>query len=165
MTIIRAFENESSANRITILGAGPGSSITGATTETALALVTIPAGSMGTQGSLRITALFSYTNSANTKTMRIRFGTGGAAVAHITVAQTATATCTMVRQIINTTATTQISQPVSSLLMGSTSASVYPSSSIDTTVDQFVHITGTLANGAESIQLAYYCVELIPSVS
>ena len=47
---------------------------TGDTNETALATVAIPAGAMGPNGSLRITAVFSHTNSANSKTLRIRLG-------------------------------------------------------------------------------------------
>lgn len=47
---------------------------TGDTIETVLANIAIPAGAMGANGALHITAVFSYTNSANAKTLRIRLG-------------------------------------------------------------------------------------------
>lgn len=42
--------------------------------ETTLATVSVPANSMGPNGSVIVTAVWSYTNSANVKTMRGRFG-------------------------------------------------------------------------------------------
>ena len=36
--------------------------------------ITLPAGAMGPNGVLRITTLWSYTNSANNKTLRVRLG-------------------------------------------------------------------------------------------
>src|SRR5213079_2421852 len=43
-------------------------SVTGTLTETVLATIAIPAGAMGVNGAIRVTALWSYTNSADTKT-------------------------------------------------------------------------------------------------
>lgn len=47
---------------------------TGNTSETTLASIVIPAGAMGPNGRIRITSLWSATNSANAKTMRHKFG-------------------------------------------------------------------------------------------
>src|SRR5688500_6060251 len=47
---------------------------TGNTTETTLATVTVPANAIGANGRLRVTSLWSHTNSANSKTLRVRFG-------------------------------------------------------------------------------------------
>lgn len=50
------------------------SSVTGTTSETNLASVAIPSGMMSANGQLEVFVLWSYTNSANTKAPRMRFG-------------------------------------------------------------------------------------------
>jgi hypothetical protein len=49
-------------------------SITGTLTATTLATVTIPAGQIGPNGQVAVEVLWSYTNSANNKTLTVRFG-------------------------------------------------------------------------------------------
>jgi hypothetical protein len=49
-------------------------SITGTLTATTLATVTIPAGQIGANGQVLVEVLWSYTNSANNKTLTVRFG-------------------------------------------------------------------------------------------
>jgi hypothetical protein len=56
--------------------------LTGSTVETALMTVHIPKGTMGASGRLRITTLWSMTNSANAKTVRVRFGGMSGTVFH-----------------------------------------------------------------------------------
>lgn len=48
--------------------------ITGTASEVQTFTLTIPAGMMGANGVLEIVSFFTYTNSANNKTLRVRFG-------------------------------------------------------------------------------------------
>lgn len=50
------------------------SSVTGTTSETNLASYSLPSGLMSANGQLEVFVLWSYTNSANTKAPRMRFG-------------------------------------------------------------------------------------------
>jgi hypothetical protein len=50
------------------------SSVTGTTTETVLATINIPAGAVGPNGYVRITADWSLTSNADTKNFRMRLG-------------------------------------------------------------------------------------------
>lgn len=134
--------------------------VTGTASETALASVTIPAGAMGANGSLRITALFSYTNSVNNKTVRVRFGNGlsGTTFAQSTLTTTAATRLTLTIQNRNSAAS-QIGGLVNGSLGGTASASV--TGTIDTTASQTLTISGQLANTGETITLESYVVELL----
>ncbi|HET8708123.1 MAG TPA: hypothetical protein VFM46_17590, partial [Pseudomonadales bacterium] len=70
--------------------------VTNTLTETTLATVTIPAGLMGSNGQLRITALWSNNNSGNNKTPRVRFG-GTAFYQQTVTNQLANSTLTIIR--------------------------------------------------------------------
>lgn len=50
------------------------SSVTGTTTKTVLASVSIPAGTLGANGALRITPIWSATNNADAKTVGVQIG-------------------------------------------------------------------------------------------
>jgi hypothetical protein len=133
------------------------SSVTGTTTETILATITLPANAMGSNGVVRITTLFSYTNSANTKTPRIKFGGatyGGSSV-------TTTTNVRDQRQIANRNATN--SQIGNSAVLGSfaASSSAIVTSAVDTTAAVTILLTGQLTNTSETITLEYFLVELI----
>lgn len=59
--------------------------VTGTTSEVQAFTLTIPAGMMGANGVLEIVPFFTYTNSANNKTLRVRFGgTGGTVFSTVT---------------------------------------------------------------------------------
>lgn len=59
--------------------------VTGTTSEVQTFTLTIPAGMMGANGVLEIVPFFTYTNSANNKTLRVRFGgTGGTVFSTVT---------------------------------------------------------------------------------
>lgn len=145
-----------------ILGiGGAASSITGTTTETALGTVTVPAGSMGANGALRITTLWSYTNSANNKTIRVRLG-GLSGTPFTSLVPTTTAGQRIQTQIHNRNATnSQVSWPAANATTWGTHTSTATTGAIDTTAAQDVAITGQLSNTGETITLEYYLVELI----
>ena len=131
--------------------------LTGTTAETTLATVAIPP--MGTNDSVRVTALFTFTSSTNLKTM---FGKLNAA----TFAQNSTTTSghTAARvqwQVTNRNNTaSQLGTPYG---MGFTAgAAVSPlNTAVETSGDNTLLIRGQLASGAETLTLEGYTIELI----
>lgn len=143
-----------------VIGAsGVASPVTGTASETALASIIIPAGAMGANGILRITALFSYSNSANNKTLRFRFGNGLSGTAFFTSVLTTTAATRATMTIQNrNSASSQIGGLTNGFLGGTSTANV--TGTIDTTAQQTLSISGQLANTGETITLESYIAEL-----
>jgi len=136
------------------------SSVTGTLTETALATVTVPASSLGANGRIRIFALFSFTNSANSKIMRIRFG-GIAGDIFLTNTQTTNATLFCTKEFANRNATnSQVAFAQGQPGFAATTAAVTTGTQ-DTTVSKDVVISGLLANTGETITLESYTVEML----
>ena len=148
----------------TLLGASAvAASITGTLTETTLATVTVPGGAMGLNGGLHIYTTWSMTNSANTKTQRVRLG-GAAGTIYAGVALTTATTLHDFRRIRNRNS---LASQVGSLnaAAGSTFSSsgvAVVTSTIDTSVSQDVAITAQLGNTGETITLESYEVWLVP---
>ena len=143
-----------------LAASGASASHTGDTNETALATVTVPAGAMGANGALRITALWSYTNSANTKIFRCRFGNGLSGTAFINTTATTTAASRLFTTIQNRNATnSQIAGSAGGNFTATTTANV--TGTIDTTASQSVTLSGLLASSGETITLESYVVELL----
>jgi hypothetical protein len=133
---------------------------TGDTTETTLATITIPGGSMGPNGSVRVTTLWSCTNSANTKTLRGKFG----GTVYLTRAETATANIRHQFQVQNRgSAASQVGATGNLSTGWGISTSPLVTSSVDTAADQVITLTAQLAVGTETITLEAYLVELVPS--
>lgn len=132
------------------------SSITGTTSETTLASITIPGGIMGSNGVVRVTAHYSTTNNANAKNLFVRFG---GSVAFVNTAATSV-TYVVRNEIRNRNAlNSQVSNQISS---GATTLAA-AILSINTAVDQILTITGQLANTGDTITLEGYSVEVLPS--
>jgi hypothetical protein len=113
---------------------------------------------MGPNGSLLITTLWSYTNSANNKTLRINFG-GTAYLSNVATTTVAVQTLVMIRN-----------RGVTNLQVGFTNATfsaigtttgTLTTSSVDTTSAQSLTITGQKASAGETLTLESYLVELI----
>lgn len=135
-------------------------SVTGTASETTLATITIPARSMGESGTLFITTVWSYTNSANAKSCRVRFS-GASGTQFLAVSPTTTASMRAQCQIGNRASTSsQVGGPSGATAFGVVAASPI-TSSVDTTVDTTVVITGQLANTGETLTLEAYTVELL----
>ena len=128
---------------------------TGNTSETTLASIVIPAGAMGPNGRVRITSLWSATNSANNKTMRHKFG-GTNYFAQNMVAHQSWRHET---EILNRNAVNnQIGN--TNNVFGS-QAGAPNSSAVDTSAAVTVLLTGQLANAAETVTLESYRVEVL----
>jgi hypothetical protein len=138
-------------------------SVTGTTNETALATVTIPAGAMGLNGGVEIRTVWSVTNSANSKTPRIRLG-GTSGTQFMAAVFTTTATISDIRSIRNrNSASSQVGSIGASAAssIGSSTVAVV-TGSVDTSAAQDLVISGTLANSGETITLEMYEVWLLP---
>lgn len=134
---------------------------TGDTNETTLATITVPANAMGPNGVVRITTLWSYTNSANNKVLRVRFGGTGGTI-YLNTTKTTTASFRDQRQIANVnSASSQKGAPngLGAGGWGDTTAGL-ATGAIDTTADVDILIRGTLANTGETITLEAYTVEV-----
>jgi len=138
---------------------GVAASVTGTTSETTLATAPVPAQAMGPNGVLRVTSLWSYTNSANIKTLKVAFGGSN----FLFVAPTTTATFQAVTTIGNrNAANAQVGPPSAAASTGGmgATAAARVTASIDTTVAQDVAFKATLANAGETITLESYVVEV-----
>ncbi len=129
---------------------------TGSTSETTLATVSVPAGAMGANGVLHVTTTWSYTNSANTKTNRLRFG----GTSFLANAVTTTATVRIENQIHNVNSEGAQKGWVSNGAAFGTGSGSSITASIDTTTAQNITLTATLANAGETITLESYLVEI-----
>lgn len=132
--------------------------LTGTLTETTLATITIPANTLGANGQLELEALFSYTNSANSKTLRAKFG--GTQYLNLTLTTTA-ASQSLVRIANRNAANSQVGNIVGSNGFGNSSGTLV-TSAIDTAADVNLTITGQLANTGETITLESYIVRVYP---
>jgi hypothetical protein len=145
-----------------VIGAsGVASPVTGTASETSLAGITIPAGAMGANGILKVTALWTYTNSANAKTLRVRFGNGLSGTAFQTLA--ASNSTAAIRTLITIQNRNSASSQVGGMASGTFTATSVANATgtIDTTAQQTLTISGQLANTGETITLESYIVELL----
>jgi len=136
-------------------------SVTGSTSETTLASVTIPANAMGANGVLRISAEWSYTNSANNKTLRTRLG-GLSGAVFDTIVPTTNAYQRRQCEIKNRNAANVQLGPPSGFAGGGwgTATNAVATGALDTTVAQTLVLSGQLASAGETITLQSYLVEL-----
>lgn len=135
----------------------PNASVTGTTNETTLSSVTIPAGLMGSDGSVRITAIFTFVGTAGIKTMRAKFG--GTTFVNSGPANT-TLSASIFRTISNLTASSQVAIPVTAA-EGGAQASTTVVGSVDTSADQAIAITVQLASAADSATLNKLLIEVL----
>lgn len=144
-----------SAQYLIAQSASPASN-TATTSEETLATITIPANAMGANGSVTIRASFTYTNSANNKTMRIKFG----GTTYKSVVDTTTATHQLSVTVYNRNATnSQVSDQSSTVATPySTSSNALVTSAVDTASDVTVLITGQKASSGETLTLEAYQV-------
>lgn len=133
---------------------------TGDTAEFALATITLPAGCMGANGAVRVTAHFDATDSANNKTHRIRFGgiSGGVARA-ITLNTSAHAREQAVIQNRNA-ANSQILGDSGGQHGGWGATTAFATAAIDTTAAVDIVLTSQLTNSGETSSIESYIVEV-----
>jgi hypothetical protein len=128
---------------------------TGNTAETTLASVVIPAGAMGPNGRVRITSLWSGTNSANAKTMRHKFGSVNYFAQNLIAQQGWRHESEIANRNAVNNQVGNTNNAVGSL------AGLPNTSAVDTSSAVTVLITGQLSSGGEVITLESYRVEVL----
>lgn len=125
--------------------------ITGTTSEVQAFTYTVPAGLMGPNGVLEIVYLFTYTNSANNKTLRVRFGgTGGTVFSSVTAATSESSVKYI--WIRNANSTSSQKGPSSGSVTGfGTGTGAAIASSVDTSSATDIVISGALALSTETV--------------
>lgn len=152
---------------VIVLGASAasGMAVTGTVSETVLATVSIPGGVMGSNGIIRVTSLWTYTNSGNTKTLTWRFGAAGAGTSGTAYMSTPVTTSSLfqeTRLVRNITASTQKGASSGNPTGGiGVSSGAVVTSNINTGNAAEIAFTATLTNTGETITLESYIVELI----
>lgn len=136
------------------------SSVTGTTTETTLATINVPAGAMGPNGQLRVTALWSMTNNANSKTARARLGAGGPQL--FTSIVPSLASQRIIRELGNRNSqTSQVSYGAGITASTGTSTTAVSTFTVDTSAAFDLVLTGTLTNTGDTMTLEQYIVEVV----
>ena len=140
--------------------------LTGTTSITALATVSVPAGAMGLNGVLRVTTTWTCTNNANAKTARFNFGAAGAGTGGTQYLSSNLASTTGtrdIRMVANRgSVSSQFGMPAGTPVGGlGTTAGALCTTTVDTSAASEICICGTLANSADTLTLESYLVELI----
>lgn len=135
--------------------------LTGSTSETALATISIPAGAMGANGRLRITVLASASlNNANSKTLRARLGgISGTIFGSSSLASVLSWQSQFIIRNRNS-ASSQVGFPSAANVFSNAGAAPV-TASIDTSVAQDLVISGQLGTGTDTLTLEDYMVEIL----
>lgn len=131
------------------------------TNENILATITIPAGAMGLNGIIRVYSLWTYTNSANNKTLRVRLG-GIGGTTYLSVVPTTTAAFSTLTVIGNrNSASSQVGVADAAANVFSATTDAVTTSSVDTSAATTIVITGQKASAGETLTLEQYLAELV----
>lgn len=132
--------------------------LTGTTAETTLASVAIPP--LGPNSILDVRTVWTYANSANTKTLRVRLS-GASGTAFGSIAATTTASCFDATKIVNRGATnSQIGWTQNANSGGSNLITQPTTAAVDTSLATTLVISGQLGLGTETATLEAYEVWL-----
>ena len=133
--------------------------VTNTTAETQVASFTLPGGVMGMNGILRLCPMFSHTNSANTKTLRIKLGAATAITQAFGGAGSASAYGILTIRNLNSQSSQKSTQG-GNLGVGTTSSAI-GTSAADTSADITVSLTVQMGALAETITLEHLFVEVL----
>lgn len=137
------------------------SSVTRTVDETVLGTVSLPAGLVPANATIQASALYNYTNSASTKTMRIRLG-GIAGAAYFSQAATTTLSVQQMAVIRCITTGTQKAQTGAvPAFTAAQSSTANTTSSVDMTANTTIVFTGQNTNTGETVTVRGYVVEII----
>lgn len=140
---------------------------TGATGNAVMVTVPIPASTASLNDRLRITSLWTTTNSANNKTVAVYFGATGAGLTGTQYyGQTVTTSASIKDQrdiFVRGTLSTQVGFSTTGTGGWGNSTNAVVTSSINMANASEIVFAGNLANAGETITLEAYCIELIRS--
>jgi poly(3-hydroxybutyrate) depolymerase len=122
---------------------------------------------MGKNGAVEVVALWQFTNSANNKTLLVRWSaapgiTGAPAVGNSVVSTTASAQSLTIVQANNAT-NSQTAWAGNIITPYGTQVAVANTYSLDTTVDAYINLTTQLANAADTVTLAHAYAKVWPA--
>lgn len=149
---------------VTLAQSGATVSLTGTTSETVLATYTLPGGLMSANGQLEVWFTTSYTNSANSKTLRVRHSSVGGGVAgdiYYYCTHTATESCmsiTCIRSANSTTAQKGFGIGSSASAGVGTMAATLRSLTRGLQNDSDIVLTAQLALSSETINVISYSI-------
>ncbi|WP_303763552.1 hypothetical protein [Sphingobium yanoikuyae] len=140
---------------------GVAAAYTGGTAVHDFASFTLPGGLLGPNGSIEIESFWTSTNNANIKTFSVSLG---AATALWSYQTSSTIASGLMAKIMNrnSQASQIIPRPTAASPYG-VGGTAHGTSTIDTSVDQVVKISGQLANAADTLTLESYLVKVYPS--
>jgi hypothetical protein len=133
------------------------------TVEKVLATIVLPAGLLGISGGVQVQSTWSMTNSANSKTVRLRLG-GLAGTLFLSAGLTTSAVACDLRSIRNrASASVQIGSYQAGAVGGTGSNSgTLPTGAINTAVAQDLVLTGQKASAGETLTLEDFAVWAMP---
>lgn len=135
-------------------------SVGASSAEETVATIAIPANAMGPNGLLRIWTLWSFTNGADDKILRVRFS-GAAGTQYLAATQTTTAGYYTLTEISNRGATnSQVGHAnINNPFTNTTVAPV--TSAVDTAAATTIVITGQKETAGDTLTLERYLVEVL----
>lgn len=131
--------------------------LTGTTSETTLLTVNIPAGLIGISGKVKMYPLYSMTNNANSKVLRVKLG--GSTAFSIAISNSLQSSALVIIRNIGSESVQKSSTAVVSGLGNIGTA--LTTLAIDTSVATTITVTGQLANSADTMTLESLFVELV----
>ena len=131
--------------------------LTGTTLETTFVTLTIPAGLIGSSGKVKLYPLWSTTNNANTKTLRVKLPPGAV---YTTLASNVVHVSGLV--IIRNLGSESVQRVSSGMLagLGGTTSSI-AQTTINTSAATTITITGQLQVGTDTMTLEGLFVEIV----
>lgn len=132
-------------------------SVTGTTAETTLATIPIPAGLIGAKGKVILYPLFSATNNANNKTVRVKLG--GSSGYFLQTSGYLQLSNIIVFRNFNSEAVQKIASGTTTGLGNTTGA--FTTLAIDTSVATTLEVTGQLTNTGDTLTLEGLFVEIV----
>lgn len=134
--------------------------LTGVTAETVLATIPVPAGLIGVNGQIKVTAFWSMTASANAKTPRVRLGgLAGSVMFSIPVSTFAVMKSETVIANRNSAASQYLISTSARGTDGLVITAAGTPTTVNTAVAQDLVFTGQLALGTETLTLEGYTIE------
>jgi hypothetical protein len=145
---------------ILYLSSAVADSVSGTSTWEDLITFTVPANSMGANGFLRVTSVWSLTNNANSKFVRILFGGGDVWLAQVINVSTVQICCILSNRNA-TNAQFRMPQSTTAAISGTSTAAVAANLAIDTTVNQTVSIQGWKVDAGDTVTAQAAIVEVV----
>ena len=130
--------------------------LTGTTSETTLLTVNIPDGLIGISGKVKIYPLYSMTNNANNKSLRVKLG---GSTAFFTVVSNSSQSSALV--IIRNIGSESVQKSSTAVVSGlGNNGTALTTLAIDTSVATTITVTGQLANSADTMTLEGLFLEI-----